>query len=59
MEICMSQLNLLQPVYLAGLVERLRIGAPLAEAPEDYWYGGDATGYADWPGMNGQISVAA
>jgi N-ethylmaleimide reductase len=40
-------------------VERLRIGAPLAEAPEDYWYGGDATGYADWPGMNGQISVAA
>jgi N-ethylmaleimide reductase len=49
----------LQPVYLAGLVERLRIGAPLAEAPEDYWYGGDATGYADWPGMNGQISVAA
>ncbi|ALK32984.1 alkene reductase [Burkholderia plantarii] len=31
------------------LVERLRVGAPLAEAPKVYWYGGDATGYSDWP----------
>lgn len=31
------------------LVERLRVGAPLAEAPKAYWYGGDATGYSDWP----------
>jgi N-ethylmaleimide reductase len=34
------------------LVERLRTGAPLAEAPKQYWYGGDATGYSDWPGMS-------
>ncbi|MBC7800838.1 MAG: alkene reductase [Gemmatimonadaceae bacterium] len=34
------------------LVERLRTGAPLAEAPKKYWYGGDATGYSDWPAMN-------
>ena len=37
--------------YIANpdLVERIRNGAPLAEAPEEYWYGGDATGYSDWP----------
>ncbi len=35
------------------LVGRLASGAPLAEAPKQYWYGGDATGYADWPAMNG------
>lgn len=39
------------------LVERLRLGAPVAEAPKQYWYGGDSTGYSDWPGMNGQIVV--
>jgi N-ethylmaleimide reductase len=33
------------------LTERLRRGAPLADAPKQYWYGGDATGYADWPAM--------
>lgn len=33
------------------LVARLRAGAPLAEAPKEYWYGGDATGYSDWPAM--------
>ncbi|TFW18638.1 alkene reductase [Duganella callida] len=37
------------------LVSRLRDGAPLAEAPREYWYGGDATGYADWPGMRGDV----
>jgi len=41
------------------LVERLRTGAPLADAPKQYWYGGDATGYSDWPGMQGQIKLAA
>jgi len=41
------------------LVERLKRGAPLADAPNDYWYGGDATGYSDWPGMDGQIKLAA
>ncbi len=41
------------------LVDRLRTGAPLADAPKQYWYGGDATGYSDWPGMQGQIKLAA
>jgi N-ethylmaleimide reductase len=31
------------------LVERLRIGAPLAEAPKETWYGGGAHGYTDYP----------
>jgi len=35
------------------LVSRLRTGAPLADAPKAYWYGGGATGYSDWPTMNG------
>ncbi|MBB3214702.1 N-ethylmaleimide reductase [Herbaspirillum sp. Sphag1AN] len=33
------------------LIERLRNNAPLADAPKQYWYGGDARGYSDWPGM--------
>ncbi len=41
------------------LVERLRTGAPLAEAPKQYWYGGDQTGYSDWPGMGGPVRLAA
>jgi len=41
------------------LVDRLRTGAPLADAPKQYWYGGNATGYSDWPGMQGQIKLAA
>jgi N-ethylmaleimide reductase len=45
--------------YLANpdLVGRLASGAPLAEAPKQYWYGGGATGYSDWPGMDGPVSV--
>ena len=37
--------------YLANpdLVERLQSGAPLADAPKEYWYGGDEHGYTDWP----------
>ncbi len=35
------------------LVERIRTGAPLAAAPKDYWYGGDQTGYSDWPTLEG------
>ncbi len=31
------------------LVERIRTGAPLADAPKEYWYGGDEKGYIDWP----------
>jgi len=34
------------------LVARLASGAPLAEAPKAYWYGGDSTGYSDWPAMS-------
>jgi N-ethylmaleimide reductase len=41
------------------LAERLKTGAPLAEAPKEYWYGGNATGYSDWPGMNGVWKVPA
>jgi len=37
------------------LIERLETGAPLAEAPKEYWYGGDATGYSDWPGIHGKV----
>ena len=33
------------------LIERLRIGGPLAEAPKRYWYGGGSVGYSDWPTM--------
>jgi len=39
------------------LVHRLRTGAPLADAPNQYWYGGNSVGYSDWPGMNGQINI--
>jgi N-ethylmaleimide reductase len=35
------------------LVERLKTGAPLAEAPKEYWYGGTEKGYSDWPAMAG------
>ena len=31
------------------LIHRLATGAPLAEAPKGYWYGGDSNGYSDWP----------
>ena len=39
------------------LVARLASGAPLADAPKEYWYGGGANGYADWPGMAGPVGV--
>ncbi len=39
------------------LVDRLRTGAPLADAPKEYWYGGGANGYSDWPGMNGPVAI--
>ena len=39
------------------LVDRLRTGAPLAEAPKDYWYGGGSVGYSDWPGMDGPVAI--
>ena len=44
--------------YIANpdLVERIRVGGPLAEAPKQYWYGGDATGYSDWPALATQTA---
>ncbi|ATN36857.1 alkene reductase (plasmid) [Rhizobium sp. ACO-34A] len=33
------------------LVERLRVGAPLIEAPRETYYGGGARGYIDWVTM--------
>lgn len=33
------------------LVDRLRTGALLAEAPKRYWHGGSAVSYSDWLGM--------
>ena len=39
------------------LVERLRTGAELVEAPEKTYYGGDWHGYSDWPGLNGPIEL--
>jgi N-ethylmaleimide reductase len=40
------------------LIQRLGSGAPLAEAPKQYWYGGDATGYSDWPAMASHVVTA-
>ncbi len=39
------------------LVDRLRDGAPLADAPKEYWYGGGANGYSDWPSMHGPAEI--
>ena len=40
------------------LVERLRTGAPLAEAPKETWYGGGAHGYTDYPPMSAAAQAA-
>ncbi len=39
------------------LVDRLAKGAALADAPKSYWYGGDATGYSDWPALQGPVAL--
>ncbi|MFZ6649405.1 hypothetical protein ACO0LO_27010 [Undibacterium sp. TJN25] len=39
----------------SDLIHRLSNDAPPAEAPKEYWYGGNAIGYSDWPGMNGKV----
>ena len=41
------------------LVHQLRVGGPLAEAPKEYRYGGDSTGYSDWPDMRREPVVDA
>ena len=55
-----SDLFALGRAFLANpdLLERLRTGAPLADAPKEYWYGGDERGYVDWPTMAGQLQTA-
>ncbi len=55
-----SDLFALGRAFLANpdLVERLRTGAPLADAPKEYWYGGNERGYTDWPAMTGQLQTA-
>lgn len=41
------------------LVDRLRAGQALAQAPKEYWYGGNATGYSDWPSCQKQPEESA
>jgi len=41
------------------LVERLRTGAPLADAPKETWYGGGAHGYTDYPTLTESRAKAA
>ncbi len=55
-----SDLFALGRAFLANpdLVERLRVGAPLADAPKEYWYGGSERGYTDWPTLAGQLQTA-
>ncbi|MEC4749900.1 alkene reductase [Methylomicrobium sp. Wu6] len=38
------------------LVERLKSGAALTEAPRETWYGGDEHGYTDWPLLDANAS---
>ena len=38
------------------LVERLRTGAPLNDAPKETWYGGGAHGYTDYPTLQQEES---
>lgn len=46
-----SDLFALGRAFLANpdLVERLKNGVPLADAPKEFWYGGGERGYTDWP----------
>src|SRR3984885_117162 len=40
------------------LVQRLRDGSPLVDAPKESYYGGDKKGYSDWPAFEGEESTA-
>lgn len=50
--------HLLRPALhrKSDLVKRIRTGAPLAEAPQEYWCGGDEMDYSDWPAMQPQAA---
>ncbi len=53
--ICFGRLFIGNP----DLVERLRTGAPLVEAPKATWYGGGAKGYTDYPTLADARGAAA
>ena len=38
------------------LVQRLRDGSPLVDAPKESYYGGDEKGYSDWPALDEEES---
>lgn len=52
--ICFGRLYLANP----DLVERLRAGASLNEAPKETWYGGGAEGYTDYPTLANEVATA-
>ncbi len=39
------------------LVQRLRDGVPLVDAPQETYYGGDHKGYSDWPAFEDENGV--
>ncbi len=39
------------------LVQRLRDGVPLVDAPQETYYGGDQKGYSDWPAFEDENGV--
>lgn len=41
------------------LVERLRTGASLHDAPKETWYGGSEHGYTDWPALAQETATAS
>jgi N-ethylmaleimide reductase len=55
-----AELVSLGRAFLANpdLVERYRRGAPLNEGRSEHWYGGDATGYTDYPPLKKATSGA-
>ena len=52
--ICFGRLFIGNP----DLVERLKLGAPLNDAPKDTWYGGGAEGYTDFKTLANEEAIA-
>jgi N-ethylmaleimide reductase len=53
--VCFGRLFIGNP----DLVERLRLGAPLHEAPKETWYGGAAEGYTDYKTLANEEAIAS
>jgi N-ethylmaleimide reductase len=53
--ICFGRLYIANP----DLVERLKLGAPLLEAPKETWYGGGTKGYTDFPTLEQETTSAS